>query len=176
MLFQRCFPTSIVAVRCHLVDIVFWRCGVLLLCLTWCFVCRFVRPMFSDVFISLVFRVVVSLVFVLFWRLEGDANIYLKHWKKSVNFKWILLSGQISRFNRHSAAGFSTPGKRADTKFNCNVWSQRFHSKGGFVWLGRNLVNALKSVITNIGILFPQKICPNYQSLKAWLKLLLHTC
>ena len=58
-----------------------WGALAHFLCFWW-FVGRCVRRMFLDVFISLVVRVVTSFVSFLLWRLGGDVNIDLKHWKK----------------------------------------------------------------------------------------------
>ena len=54
---------------------------------------------------------------------------------------------------------------RAIVKLNRNTKSQAFHNGGGIIFVWKNLVNDLLSVMMITGLVAPQKTCPN--SLKA---------
>ena len=75
---------SISILLCHLMDIVFCQCDVLLLWVTWTwFVFQCVRLTFPDVFISFVVKVVADFVLPLFQRLLEDFIFYAKHYYRT---------------------------------------------------------------------------------------------
>ena len=83
----------------------------------------------------------------------------------SLIFKKIFSFGSISNRDKKSAAVFILPGMCAMVKLNCNTKSQAFHNGGGIIFVRKNLVTDLLSVMMITGLVAPQNICPN--SLKA---------
>ena len=80
-------------------------------------------------------------------------------------FKMTFSLGSISKRDKKSAAVFIFPGMCAMVKLNCNTKSQAFHNGGGIIFVWKNLVTDLLSVMIITGLVAPQNICPN--SLKA---------
>ena len=83
----------------------------------------------------------------------------------SLIFKFIFSFGSISKQNRKSAAMFIFPGMCAIVKMNCSTKSQAFQKGGGTIFVWKNLVTDLLSVMIIIGLMAPQNIRPN--SMKA---------
>ena len=77
----------------------------------------------------------------------------------------IFSIGSISKRDKKSAAVFIFPGMCAIVKINCNTKSQAFYDGGGIIFVWKNLVTDLLSVMMMTGLVAPQNICPN--SLKA---------
>ena len=80
-------------------------------------------------------------------------------------FKIIFLLGSISNRDNVSAAVLFFPGMCAIVKLNCSKKSQAFHRGGGIIFVWKNLVTDLLSVMIITDLVAPQNICPN--SLKA---------
>ena len=83
----------------------------------------------------------------------------------SLIFKMIFSFGFVSKRDKKSAAVFFLPGMSAMVKLNCNTKSQAFHNSGRIIFVWKNLLIDLLSVMMVTGLVVPQKICPN--SLKA---------
>ena len=83
----------------------------------------------------------------------------------SLIFKIIFSLGSISGRDKKSAAVFTFPGMCAIVKLNCNTKSHAFYRGAGMIFVWKNLVTDLLSVMMSTGLVEPQNTCPN--SLKA---------
>ena len=72
----------------------------------------------------------------------------------------IFSLGSISRRHKKSAAVFIFPGMCAIVKLNCSTKSHAFHRGGGIIFVWKNLVTDLLSVMMITGLVAPQNICP----------------
>ena len=80
-------------------------------------------------------------------------------------FKNTFSLGSISKRDKESAAVFIFPGLCAMVKLNCSTKLQVFHKVGGTIFVCKNLVTDLLSVMIITGLVAAQSILPN--SLKA---------
>ena len=78
----------------------------------------------------------------------------------SLIFKMIFSLGSISKRNKKYAAVFIFPGMCAIVKLNCSTNSQAFHKGGGIIFVWKNLVTDLLSVMIITVLVAPQIICP----------------
>ena len=83
----------------------------------------------------------------------------------SLIFNIIFSFGYTSNRDKKSAAVFIFPGMCAIVKLNCSTKSHAIHRGGGIIFVRKNLVTDLLSVMIVTGLVAPQNICPN--SLKA---------
>ena len=83
----------------------------------------------------------------------------------SLIFNIIFSFGSIRNRDKKSAAVFNFPGMCAIVKLNCSTKSHAFHKGGGIIFVWKNLVTDLLSVMIITGLVAPQSKCPN--SLKA---------
>ena len=83
----------------------------------------------------------------------------------SLIFRIIFSLGSISERDKKSAAVFIFPGMCAMVKLNCSTKPQLSYKGGGIIFVRKNLVNYLLSVMIISGLVAPQNICPS--SLKA---------
>ena len=83
----------------------------------------------------------------------------------SLIFKIFFSLAYVSKRDKRSAAVFIFLGMCAIVKLNCSTNSQAFHKSGGIIFLWKNLVTDMLSVMIITGLVAPQIICVN--SLKA---------
>ena len=76
-------------------------------------------------------------------------------------FKTIFSLGSIPKRDEKSAAVLILPGMCAMVKFNWRTKSQAFHKCGGIIFVWKNLVTDLLSVMIITGLVAPQNIFPN---------------
>ena len=79
----------------------------------------------------------------------------------SLIFNIIFSFGSIFNRDKKSAAIFIFPGMCAIVKLNCSTKSHAFHRGGGIIFVWKNLVTDLLSVMIITGLVAPQNICPN---------------
>ena len=80
--------------------------------------------------------------------------------KSSLTFEVIFSVLSISQRNKKSAVVFIFPGTCAMVKLNCNTKAQAFHKGGGIIFVWKNPLNNLLSVMIIIGMVGSQNICP----------------
>ena len=85
---------------------------------------------------------------------------------ESVNVRWTLSAGAISKRGWESAAGFSMPGTSAEMKLNWNALSQKFYKFGGICFIWKHPVSVLLQVTPMMSFSNPYKLCPNSSSAK----------
>ena len=86
--------------------------------------------------------------------------------KSSRVFKSIFSVGSASRLARKSAAVVIFPGMCDFTKMNCNTKSPAFQGAGGINLVWKNFLSDLLSAMMMVGLVAPQKLCPDSPSPK----------
>ena len=76
-------------------------------------------------------------------------------------FKIVFSSGSIFNRDKKSDAVFILPGKCANSP-NYNTELQAFVERGGTIFVLKNLMTDLMSVMIITGLVAPQSICPNF--------------
>ena len=84
--------------------------------------------------------------------LVGMSLLFLKGF-----FRWDPFLNEMKKY----AAVFIFPGMCAIVKLNCITKSQAFHKGGGIVFVWKNLLTNLLSVMISTGLVAPQSFCPN---------------
>ena len=79
----------------------------------------------------------------------------------SLIIKIFFSLGSFFNRDKKSAAVFSFPRMCATVILNCSTKSQAVHRGGGIIFVWKNLVTDLLSVMTIAGLVAPQNICPN---------------
>ena len=83
----------------------------------------------------------------------------------SLIIRIIFSLGSNAKRDKESAVLFIFPGMCAIVKVNCSTKTQAFHKGGRIIFVWKNLVTDLLSVIIITGVVAPQNKCP--KSLKA---------
>ena len=80
----------------------------------------------------------------------------------SLIFRIVFSLESISNWDKKSAAMFIFPGMCAIVKINFSTKSQAFHRREGIIFVWKNLVTDLLSVMIITGLVAPQNICPKF--------------
>ena len=79
----------------------------------------------------------------------------------SLIFRIIFSLGSSSKRDMESAVVFILSGTCAMVKLNCGTKSKAFHKGVGNIFVWKNLVTDLLSVMMITGFVVPQNLCPN---------------